>query len=142
MKALYTIALTVGLLLTTAAANAQAVTMRAHVPFDFVVGDQALPAGDYLIQPALSGSAILTIRSSDGSRSASAITYAFGGGKPWEKTELVFHHVAQSYILAQVQVQGFAEGRQLPKNRAEAEAQTQLGQKADKVVVLAELVNR
>jgi hypothetical protein len=142
MKALYTIALTVGLLLTTAAANAQGVTMRAHIPFDFVVGDQALPAGDYLVQPQLSGSAILTMRSSDGNRAASAITYSYGGGRPWEKTELVFHHVAQSYILAQVQVQGFSEGRQLPKNRAEAEAETQLGQKADNVVVLAQLVNR
>ena len=142
MKALYTIALSVGLLLTAAAANAQEVTMRAHVPFDFVVGDQILPAGEYLVQPELSGTAILVIRSSDGNRTASTITYSYGGGKPWEKTELVFHHVAQRYILAQVQVQGFAAGRQLPKNRAEAEAETQLSQKADNVVVLAELVNR
>ena len=142
MKALRSITLGFGLLLITAAANAQGVNLRANIPFDFVAGNQNLPAGEYVVQPAAAGSGILTIRSSDGSKAASSITYACGGGNPSWKTELVFHHVGRMYFLSQVQIEGHSEGRQLPKSRTEAEAQVASNQKADNVVIFAEVVNR
>jgi len=140
MKSLRPIALGFGLLLATAAANAQGVTLRANIPFAFAVGNQALPAGQYVIAPKVGNSAILIVRSSDGNRAASAITYSFGGGNPSEKTELVFHNVGKQYVLSQIQVEGYSEGRQLLSSRAEEEVA--LDQKADNVVIVAKLVNR
>jgi len=142
MKALRSITLGFGLLLITAAANAQGVNLRANIPFDFVAGNQNLPAGEYVVQPTLAGTGILTIRSSDGSKSASSITYACGGGNASSKTELIFHRVGRMYFLSQVQVEGHSEGRQLPKSHTEAEAQVASNQKADNVVIFAEVVNR
>ena len=142
MKALRSIALGFGLLFAAAAVNAQEVTLRANVPFNFVVANQTLPPGQYVVHPGSASSGILTIRTWDGDRAASAITYACGGGNPPEKTELVFHRVGNMYFLSQIQVEGHSQGRQLPKNRTEAEAEVASNQKADNVVIFAELVNR
>jgi hypothetical protein len=142
MKVLHSIALGFGLLFAAAAVNAQGVDLRANIPFNFVVADQALPAGQYVVRPTEAGGAILTIRSTDGRKSTSAITYSCGGGKPWEKSELVFHRVGNMYFLSQVQIEGYSEGRELPKNHTEAEAELASNQKADAVTIAAELANR
>jgi hypothetical protein len=140
MKALHSIALSFGLLFAAAAANAQGFNVRGNIPFDFVVSNQTLPAGEYEVRPGAPSDLMLIIQSSDGSKAALAITYACGGGAPSKQTELVFHHVGRQYFLSQIQVQGYSEGRQLPKSRAEAEVA--LNQEADSVVIVADLVNR
>jgi hypothetical protein len=140
MKALRSIALGFGFLLVTVAANAQGVTVRANIPFDFVAGNHSLPAGEYQIQPAGGVSTAVAIRSSDRKNAIYVLTFACGNGNPSEKTELVFHRVGQQHFLSQIQAEGYAEGRQLPKSRAEAEVA--LDQKADNVVIVAKLVNR
>ena len=142
MKALRSMALGFGLLLITAAANAQGVNLRANIPFDFVAGNQNLPAGEYVVQPWVTGGAILTIRNSDGNKAASSVTYACGGGNAPEKTELIFHRVGRMYFLSQVQVEGHSDGSQLPKSRTEAEAQVASNQKAENVVIFAEVISR
>jgi len=140
MKVLHSVALGFGLLFAAAAVNAQGVNLRANIPFNFVVANQALPAGHYVVRQ--SDGAILTIQSSDGDKSASTITFACGGGKPWQKNELVFHRVGNSYFLSQVQIEGYSEGRELPKNHTEAEAEVASNQKADTVTIVAEVANR
>jgi hypothetical protein len=140
MKALRSIALGSCLLFAAAAAHAQGITLRANIPFNFAVGNQALPAGEYVVQPTGDDWAILTVRSSDSSKAASAITYASGGGNPAAKTVLVFHCVGQKYFLSQIQVEGDSLGRQLPKSRAEAELAS--NQHVANVVILAKAVTR
>ena len=139
IDALYSTALGFGLLFATAAANAQGFNVRANIPFDFVVANQTLPAGEYELRPGAASHVMLIIQSSDGSRAGSAITYACGGGAPSKQTELVFHHVGRQYFLSQIQVQGYPEGRQLPRSRAETEVA--LNQKVDSVGIIADLVN-
>jgi hypothetical protein len=143
MKALHSIALGFGLLFATAAVNAQGVSLRANIPFNFVVGNQALPAGQYVVQPGTAGSSeILTVRSWNNGKAASALTYACGGRSPAEKSELVFHRIGNAYFLSQIQVEGLSQGRQLIKNHTEAEAEAASNQEAKTVVIFAELVNR
>jgi hypothetical protein len=139
MKALGSIALGFGLLFVATVANAQGVNVKANIPFDFVAGNQALPAGQYVISPA---PGVLMIRSSDGSKSAISTTQNWGGGDRLEKTELVFHHIGKTYFLSQVKVEGFAEGRQLPKSRTESEAEVASNQKPEQVVIVAGVVNK
>jgi len=138
MKALQFIALVFGLLFATAA-NAQGVNVRADIPFPFVVDRQILPAGEYEFRPGAASYAILMIQSADGKKATSSTTNACGGGDPANGTELVFHHIGKRYFLSQLLVQGYPEGRQLPKSRAEAEME--LDQKADKVVIFAGIAN-
>ncbi|HXW61791.1 MAG TPA: hypothetical protein VEJ45_04270 [Candidatus Acidoferrales bacterium] len=137
MKALRSIALGFGLLLSTAAANAQGFDLRANIPFDFVAGNQTLPAGEYQIQSGAVSDAILMVRSSDGKRTMYLTAANCGGGNPAENTELVFHHIGKQYFLYQIQVRSHRVGRQLPISRAEAEVA--LNQKADNAVILRNL---
>jgi len=139
MKALGSIALGFGLLFVTAVANAQAVYVKANIPFDFVAGNQALPAGQYRISPA---PGVLVIRSADGTKSAMSTTQNWGGGGRLERTELIFHHIGKTYFLSQVKVEGFSEGRQLPKSRTESEAEVAANQKPEQVVIVAGVVNK
>ncbi len=137
MKSLQAIALGLGLLVVTAAANAQGTTVRANIPFSFVVGNQPLPAGEYEIKRML-GNDILAIQDSEGNR-AVALTLACESSAPSEKTELVFHRVGPYYFLWQVRTEGSSYGRQFQKGRMEAEEAS--NQKTDNVVILAELTN-
>lgn len=137
MKSLQVIALGLGLLLVAAAANAQGTTVHANIPFSFVVGNQSLPAGDYEIK-GVRGNDILAIRDSEGN-GAVILAQSCGGGAPSEKTELVFHHVGPYYFLWQLRTEGSRYGQQFPKSRMEAEEAS--NQKADNVVILAELTN-
>ena len=139
MRALQSMALGFGLLFATAAVNAQGVNVRADIPVPFVVDRQILPAGEYDFRPGAASYAILMIQSADGKKTTSSTTNACGGGDSAKNTELVFHHVGRRYFLSQILVQGYPEGRQLPKSRAEAEME--LNQRADNVVIFAEIAN-
>jgi hypothetical protein len=143
MKALRTIALGFSFLIAAAAANAQALTVQANIPFSFVVGNHELPAGQYDVRPGIGNAGILSVRSSDGTQGALAITSSCTNRNWSGNTELVFHRVGQRYFLSSIRVEGYEFGRQLPKNRAEQEAeQVAFNQKSDNVVIFAELVNR
>ena len=104
--------------LTLAAANAvyaQNLTLKANVPFKFVVAGQTVPAGRYTIDE-LHGARAIVIRKDDAKAAVLATPGAVeqrGAGGP---TQLVFHRYGNRYFLAQVRVAGsydctFAPGR-------------------------------
>src|SRR6516165_9168510 len=49
MKYLRSAVFALGLLLVVSATQAQQVRVKAEIPFDFVVGNQVLPAGEYTV---------------------------------------------------------------------------------------------
>jgi len=51
MKYMRSVLCGLGLLLAAAATPAQEARVKAQIPFDFVVGNQVLPAGEYLVVP-------------------------------------------------------------------------------------------
>ena len=65
MKCLRSAFLGLGLLLAVSAAHAQESGVKANIPFDFVAGNQVLPAGEYLVTPEGSSGQVVLIRSSD-----------------------------------------------------------------------------
>jgi len=119
MKVICSAFLGLGLLLAVSAAKAQEPRVKADIPFDFVVGDRVLPAGEYMVGPAGSSAAAVAIRSEDGTDTALAITFACASSGPAKSTKLVFHAVAGQYFLSQVWVQGYAQGRQLRMSKSE-----------------------
>ncbi|HUL15429.1 MAG TPA: hypothetical protein VLV88_05495 [Terriglobales bacterium] len=137
---LRSIALGFGLLLATASVYAQEVHVRATIPFDFVVGNQALPAGDYTVQSMGSGSSILLVQNRD--QKAATLVRANSCEKRdiSEKTALVFHRVGDQYFLSEIWREGDAQGRQLPRSRSELEISK--NQASEPVVIVATLLSR
>ena len=107
----------------TSSAKAQTSASRqliATIPFEFSVGDKAMPAGDYTVRqinPA-SDRAVLQLRRKDGSASAMVQTTSILG-KTQESAKLVFHRYGSTYFLSQIWMAGEATGRELPKTRQE-----------------------
>jgi hypothetical protein len=112
--------------------------LRAHIPFNFVVDKQALPAGEYTIAPMGTGGNALLIRDRDGKAKALVVTNNCESLNPADKSKLVFRRYGTDrYFLSQVWVAGNDTGRQLPKSAHESEVAMDLH--STDVIVLASL---
>jgi hypothetical protein len=110
-----------GLLLAVSAAQAQETRVKASIPFDFVVGNQILPAGEYMVSSLGSTNEALVIRSDDSKTAILSLTNSCSSSKPSDTSKLVFHHLAGRYFLSQVWAAGNSGGRQLPTSRIEVQ---------------------
>ena len=107
----------------TLTANAQIrsdATIRANIPYSFVVNNTTLPAGSYLITVAdayASDLTVLAIRSDDGKTSVFFKTepVTVSGSAP--QTELVFEKIGDTYFLSKVFLEGDERGNQLLKSK-------------------------
>ena len=138
MKLMRSAFLGLGLLLAVSAAQAQDVRVKANIPFDFVVGDRVMPAGEYIVGPAGSQGHAITITSGDSA--SMAITFACASSGPSKNTKLVFHALAGRYFLSQVWVAGYSQGRQL--RTSESEVRLAKNGDAAKDLVLAANITR
>lgn len=99
---------------------------RFTVPFDFAVGTQVLPAGEYSIQPALSDrNDRILLRSHDGRTVTTVFAVPVKSQQASTETTLVFKRYGERYFLSQVWTQGSARGREVPASSAEQEARKQ-----------------
>jgi hypothetical protein len=104
------------------AAHADPGPARFSVPFEFVVGAEVLPAGEYLVSSLASGRVL--VRSADG-RVTTAFTLVAKAREASAESKLVFHRYGDRHFLAQVWTQGATLGRELPASSAELEARKQ-----------------
>jgi len=109
--------------------------LRANIPFDFVVADKKLPAGEYSIGRAQQGNGdtVLLISSVDGHSNAIRLTTPVTLLDPKDKGTLVFHCYGDQYFLSQVWVDGATTGRLFVESRGEREAKAQTS--ADKMAM-------
>src|SRR5215470_970781 len=107
MKLMRSALLGLGFLLAVSAAQAQEARVKTNIPFDFVVGDRVMPAGEYTVAPAGSLGQAITISSTSGS-SDIALTSACASSGLSKNTKLVFHALAGRYFLSQVWVAGYS----------------------------------
>jgi hypothetical protein len=119
------------ILLVTLAASAQGQTLqyrvKANIPFDFTVGDKALPAGKYSIgRTHRADDLVLSIADVRGRTKAIRLTTAALTKHPREKAALIFHRYGNQYFLFQVWPAGGEVGRQFPQS-AQERAQRQIG---------------
>jgi hypothetical protein len=139
MKTLRSAIFTLGLLLVVSAAHAQTTNVLARIPFDFMVGKQMLPAGEYTLKSLDQISNALVIRGEQGATQIT-LTHAAAKSEPAEKTVLIFHRVGDEYFLAEVWVEGNSSGRALPKSPVET--QMAMNHKDGESVIVAALINR
>jgi hypothetical protein len=121
VKGLTMLVLLLTLALGTAVATANGQEqhgLTAQVPFDFIVGDKELAAGQYQIRTVGIAGDALAIRSADSKSNAIRLvnTTAPQKNKP---ARLVFHRYGNVYFLSQVWEGGDNVGRRLQKSQQE-----------------------
>lgn len=108
---------------TAVASNAQSggrSKLNANIPFDFVVGDKTLAAGEYSIKEITTSSDdALAIRSRDSKHSAIRLTNAVSSSAPGKRASLTFRRYGNRYYLAQVWLPGSTEGREMLRSKDE-----------------------
>lgn len=91
---------------------------KANVPFDFVAGDQALPAGTYAIDELASH--VIGVRNT-ASNQEKMISMHSAERLNDQSPKLVFHKYGDSYFLYQVWT-GSSEGLEINQSKREKEA--------------------
>jgi len=111
----------VGASLTSNAQIESNVTIKANVPYAFVVGDTTLPAGAYTIRVAdgFNNRDVLVIKSATGKTAVFFETAPVTGKSPMDKSELVFDKIGDTYFLSQVFLRGDDAGNQLLKSKTQ-----------------------
>lgn len=101
------------LFMAATAVHAQSVTVKADIPFDFVVGNSTLHAGNYTLRPIGEGSPML-VRSADLKDQilTNPCTCASDKSRQHENV-LVFKVIGDRYYLWQVWTAGYGAGREL-----------------------------
>jgi hypothetical protein len=115
--------------MTAVISNAQSRSqkLRANIPFDFVVGDKTLAAGEYTVGTVTGSSSDgIVVRSTDGLHSAIRLTNNVQANAPKERAQLIFQRYGESYYLAQIWTPGLAEGREMVKSKAERAAASEM----------------
>lgn len=99
--------------------------IAVKVPFEFVLGNKVVPAGDWTVQSANMNSSILQIRNADAKVNMFAMPSAAASKKISRDYTLVFHKYGNNYFLAEVTIAGMRNGYRLPEAKAEAELRAQ-----------------
>ena len=135
MKNLRSILAALAVLLMATAAHAQQRTLTATVPFNFVVGDRAYPAGDYLFR---NSDSVLKITNTEQAKTDVTLSNACESVRPSADSKLVFDSMGGNYFLRQIWVAGNSTGRELLRSRTEVRL-AQNHEKQDTVIVAANI---
>ena len=118
-------ALAVGCLLAlivAAPARAQlpGTTIRANIPFDFIIRGKTMPAGKYEVMRLTDSPEVLEIRNVNDKRDHAAFeTEAFTASDIANRSELVFNRYNDTYFLSEVVTAGEKTGREAFPSHAE-----------------------
>jgi hypothetical protein len=107
----------------------------AQVPFEFMVNDKFVPAGECTVQRAGATNNLLIIRNL--AAKVGVITASLPGSNKKAATSyaLVFNKYGNQYFLAGVKVAGSTEIYRLPRSKAEAELLAQNTTPTDEVLL-------
>jgi hypothetical protein len=99
----------------------------ADIPFQFNVGDKAMPAGEYTVSQVNPSSdhAVLQLRSKDG-KSTIMIQMTNMIGKANEAARLVFNRYGNDSYFAEAWIPSDGNGLQAPKSKSERAARQEL----------------
>ena len=94
----------------------------AQVPFDFMVNNKIIPAGECVVR-AVSGD-VLAIQNFEARKGALASSSHANASKD-HRTVMVFQRYGSQYFLSEIRIQGNSLSYKLPQSRAEAELRAQ-----------------
>lgn len=124
------------MLISTGAALAQRGTprMTAQVPFDFVLQNRTVPAGEWTVK-SVTMSGVLLIQNTDAKVSLLSLPRMDDTKKPAGSYALVFHRYNDRYFLSEIRIEGSRTAYRLPQSKAESELQAQKISATEEVLV-------
>lgn len=140
MKNFRVVLLVVTALFLGSIAQAQQSPVQATIPFSFVLGNKLYPAGDYTIQPIVTGARALRIDHSGEKQATLVLSNTCTSVHPADKTKLVFHRMGGAYFLYQLWTEGNDLGSEFPKGKTEIEMASNQPT-PDLVIVAANIVH-
>ena len=111
-----------------------------HVPFDFVIGDKTLPAGDYTTTLSADGGSRVLVQNDEANSSIFRLTNSIQADPSKSQARLVFHRYGQSYFLSEVWIGGDISGRALLRSKQESSLRREMGRLAQNTYQTIELV--
>lgn len=119
--------------LAVASAHAQSPrsNLIVNVPFDFYVGAEKLPAGEYLVTEQGSRTT-MRIQRRDQSPGAYFSIRPVEGREIQNQSKLVFHKYGEDYFLSQVWTAGRASGQELNLGRRERSMQKEIARRSSR----------
>ena len=117
----------------TGTCYAQQTTLTVKVPFAFQAGDHTLPAGEYRVSSAITGTkTIQRLRQVDGDAVIGFATLPADTRNGHPDAKLIFNRYGQTRFLSQIWT-GDGEGRQLIKSNREK--QTAAGERGREIAL-------
>lgn len=100
-------------------------TVVANVPFDFMVNNKIIPAGDMSVRGTNLDGKIVAVNNFDARKSALSTASHEEQAQANASTVLLFKHYGSQYFLSEIRIQGSNWTYTLPESRAEAELRAQ-----------------
>jgi hypothetical protein len=97
----------------------------SQVPFEFVVANKIVPAGECVVQVATVDGNTLMIRSADAKVGLFSMSSRTEGKQESPHYALVFKQYGDRYFLSGIKIQGSKIAYHLPESRVEAELRAQ-----------------
>jgi hypothetical protein len=110
--------------------------VKAKIPFQFMVNDKPMPAGEYqftFTDPTTEGS--MTVRAVKGGSEEIFLVEPVKAPESGAKTELVFDEIGSHYFLRQIWMGGHDVGQQIAVTKAEKELEGKGHKKTENRVV-------
>jgi hypothetical protein len=108
---------------------------KVNIPFDFVMGNQAMPAGHYTVEHGIA-EPLLILKSGEG-KVGSVITNWIESSNAQTVGRLVFHQYGKQYFLSEAWTPGSKSGYQLRTTSHERELAARLGIQTGTTIVAA-----
>jgi len=112
-------------------------TIVTKVPFDFVVADRVVPAGEYVVQAATMDGSSLGIRNAFARVSLLSPTSTTEGKLAAAHYAMVFTRYGDRYFLTGIKLQGSKIAYRLPESKAEKELRAQNMSATEEVLLAA-----
>ena len=126
-RQVFTILVSLSLLLVSVHAQSSSTIVVANIPFDFIVRDKTFSAGEYTLTRV--GQSVTLLRSRDCNATMVFQTNTVQAAKT--RNELIFHRRGDKYFLSQVWTAGSTIGSELRKCRTEQNLLLEKISKAD-----------
>jgi hypothetical protein len=97
----------------------------AQVPFDFMVANTIVPAGECAVEVATMDGKILLIRNADSNVSLFSRSFLTEGKQGSSGYALVFKRYGDRYFLSGIELEGSKIAYRLPESKVEAELRAQ-----------------
>ena len=111
--------------------------LKANVPFQFIVDNKVVPAGEYRLERVSTGKDLMELENADGRLVKIISTIPAYQPDRRGSARLVFDRYGDQYFLREIWGQGTTWGREIPVTSREKELMSQAAQPETVVIVAA-----